>query len=114
MQKVDPKMFFVTVQESCKTSQLGVETYRSGETNEYLAFDFRRYSPASDYGNLSIPSNRVANFQEQLRVLNNATVVSKSDRNQEVSIIKNKLEEAYGETAKIDVKDVSSAGGTHP
>jgi len=83
-----------------------VITYDMSDNQNIIGMQFYRTVFNTDDSEFSIPSGRQATFQEQLRVLNQATISEQSQRQGEQEIIKRKMKEAYGSTAKVQVEQI--------
>lgn len=102
--KIDPKYYRVRVNVGEKGAGLICSTYNLDISKHYTGVEYYELVCSLDFPKLNIPSTRQATFQEELRTRHQAASSFVGSRTDELSHIKRKLQEAYGQNAKILTK----------
>jgi hypothetical protein len=80
-----------------------VTTYDLDTGKHYVGFDFSRCVLSIPDTGISIPEGRQATFREELRCFDRASAATAISRQKEDDFIRQKLQEAYGSSVKIDI-----------
>jgi hypothetical protein len=83
-------------------------THSLDSINKYFSAEFRELGSTISNHGFSIPSDRQATFQEQIRVLGNASDITPIGRINLEDWLTKKMEEAYGRTAKITIERIGN------
>ena len=80
-----------------------ITTYDLDSGKHYVGFDFTRYVLSIPDTGITIPEGRQATFREELRCFDRASAATALPRQKEEDFIREKLQEAYGGSARIEV-----------
>jgi hypothetical protein len=113
--KLEPKAYKLRVQTrgGQDFGALVCITYYLDNSRQYSGAEFFEVVFNGD-AIFSIPSSRVATFQEELRALHRAAVTFGADRSKERELITEKMREAYAPDALIDVEEIHPAAPASP
>lgn len=102
MKKIAPQWYRVAVTLNNDNAFLLVQFYSfaGAQGKQHPFADFHLLTTTFSNQGLSIPSNRQATFQEELRILGQASEAL-ADRNDEIGSITSKMQEAFGNAAQV-------------
>lgn len=103
--KIEPKFYRVQVDAGVDRAALICVTYHLDSTAQFSGVEFYELVFTA-HTQFSIPSSRVASFQEELRALHHAAATFDGNRTNETGFIEQKLKEAYGQTATIHIEQI--------
>ena len=83
-----------------------VDAYNLDTGGRFVGFEFTRKSSSISNDGISMPGSGEATFTEELRCLEKAFDTTELPREREVEFIQEKLQEAYGASATIEVSRV--------
>jgi hypothetical protein len=101
--KIEPKFYRAHVQAGQESAALICMTYYLDNSKQFSGVEFYEVV-FTTYTQFSIPSSRMATFQEELRALHQAAATFSGDRSIEIQFITERIKEAYGSNAQIDVE----------
>lgn len=111
--RIEPKFYRAKVQSGQEFAGLICVTYHLDTGKQFSGVEFYELVfPAT--ARFSIPSSRMATFQEELRALHQAAATYGSDRSKETDFIAVKLKEAYGQSATVYIEEIHSMSAVAP
>jgi hypothetical protein len=108
MTKTDIKAFKIIVDDKENRATLICVTYRIDTEGRYFGAEFYELVSSFDNSTFSIPYDRGASFQEELRVTARGYAVTPEYRKEIEKWIENKMKEAYGNTLKVTIEDCAT------
>lgn len=103
--KIQPKFYHVQVESGQDRAVLICLTYHLDSAGKFSGVEFYEIV-FTTHTQFSIPSSKVATFQEELRALHQAGATFGGDRTNESGFIEQKLKEAYGKNATIHIEQI--------
>lgn len=108
MTKTDIKAYKIVVDNRTDRATLICVTYRIDTTGRYFGAEFYELVTTFDNSKFSIPYDRGATFQEELRVTARGYAVAPEYRKDIEKWIENKMKEAYGDDLVIFIEDCAT------
>ena len=91
--------------ETTLSARIIVQTYRKGLDQVALAFSVKM-SSFDDSAIQTPPGDEPFSFRQQMRLCREGATTYQGPRQQELDFIRQKLKEAYGELAEVEVQEI--------
>ncbi len=104
--KLEPKFYKAFVNSSSGNAGLICSSYYIDSAKEIIGIEYYQTIVSSNPHNFSIPGSRQATFQEELRVLNQATSIYKGRRADEKAHIEKNIRSAYDGIQGITLDEI--------
>lgn len=106
MMRIDPKFYRVWVEEGENSAGLICVVYNLDTAKEFVGIEYFELVWTFDNTGITIPSERMATFREELRVLHQAASTYRGPRNIDQQHIRANVKEAYGPNVRVNFTEI--------